>query len=141
MPHLATALLGGAILSLLPLTAALAAPLSAYPGTAYPGTTLRLSVTHGPHVSQSGVTSSYRALLLTCDPAGGGHPKAVQACTQLADSDGAFERDVQDVICTKEYAPVTVEAAGSWRGRLVRFRKTYGNDCDMTAHTGSLFDF
>jgi hypothetical protein len=136
MPHLATALLGGAILSLLPFTAALAAPLPATPGTV-----LRLSVTHGPHVSPSGATSSYRALLLTCDPAGDGHPKAVRACAQLADSDGAFERDVQDVICTTEYAPVTVEASGRWHGRLVGFRKTYGNDCDMAAHTGSLFDF
>lgn len=136
MPHLATALLGGAVLSLLPFTAAIAAPLPVNPGTA-----LRLSVTHGPTASQGGVISSYRALLLICDPAGGGHPKAVQACAQLADSDGAFERDAQDVMCTQEYAPVTVEATGRWRGRLVRFKKTYGNDCDMTAHTGSLFDF
>jgi hypothetical protein len=132
MPHLATALLGGAILSLLPFTAALAAPLPA---------TLRLSVTHGPQPSGNGVISSYRTLLLTCDPAGGDHPRAAQACAQLAESEGTFDRDVQDVICTREYAPVTVEAVGRWQGRLVRFRKAYGNDCDMAARTGSLFDF
>jgi hypothetical protein len=136
MPHLATALLGGAVLSLLPSTAATAATLPTKPGTA-----LRLVVTHGPYASQNGMISSYRALLLTCEPAGEGHPHAVRACAELADSDGVFERDAQDVICTKEYAPVTVEAAGRWRGRLVMFKKTYGNDCDMTAHTGSLFKF
>jgi hypothetical protein len=136
MPHLATALLGGAVLSLLPFTAATAAPLPVNPGTA-----LRLTVTHGPYESAGGLTSSYRALQLTCDPAGGGHPKAVQACAELAKSDGVFEHGAQDVICMKEYSPVTVEASGRWRGRLVRFRQTYGNDCDMTAHTGSLFDF
>jgi hypothetical protein len=136
MPHLANALLGGAVLSLLPLTAAVAAPLPVNPGTA-----LRLSVIHGLVASQDGAISSYRALLLTCDPAGGEHPRAAQACAQLADSNGTFERDAQDVMCTEEYAPVTVEATGRWRGRLVRFKKTYGNECDMTAHTGSLFDF
>lgn len=134
MPHLATALLSGAVLSLLPITAVQACPEDMM--------TLRLSVTQGPVEPAAGtMTSSYRAVLLTCDPLGGGHPKPEQACAQLKASDGRIEHNREPGICTKEYSPRTVEATGHWQGKIVKFSKTYGNKCEMTSATGILFDF
>ena len=134
MPHLAGALLGGAILTLMPFTAAAADP--GQPSM------LRLSVTTGPITEPNGgTTSSYRALILTCDPPNGYHPRAKEACAQLEASGGKIEKDPGDVICTKEYSPRTVEAEGVWNGSEISFRRTYGNACEMGAATGILFDF
>ncbi|GAA3201517.1 SSI family serine proteinase inhibitor [Actinocorallia longicatena] len=132
MPHLAGALLGGAILSLMPFV----------PAAAGGPSVLRLSVTTGPiTLAGGGVISSYRALILDCDPPNGHHPRAEEACAQLEASGGRIERDPGEVICTEEYAPLTVEAEGTWRGTEISFQRTYGNACEMSAATGALFDF
>lgn len=44
-------------------------------------------------------------------------------------------------ICTKQYAPVTVSASGTYRGRPVGWHKTYDNACTMTYSTGDVFRF
>jgi hypothetical protein len=44
-------------------------------------------------------------------------------------------------VCTKQHDPVTATADGTWHGRTVHWRKTYGNACMLDAETGSVFRF
>ncbi|WP_061291680.1 SSI family serine proteinase inhibitor [Herbidospora cretacea] len=80
---------------------------------------------------------------LVCDGAGSTHPRAAEACAELRRAGGRFEAlNVKpDAICTKEYLPHTAIALGAWQGRLVVWRKTFGNRCVMSGATGSVFDF
>lgn len=78
---------------------------------------------------------------LACEPAGGAHPKATDACADLVRSNGAFERPGGDLICPMMFAPVTVTAVGHWRGKAVHFEATYGNECIMRSRTGAVFGF
>ncbi|MFI0351740.1 SSI family serine proteinase inhibitor [Actinomadura sp. 9N407] len=136
MPHLVATALTGAALALLPAEAAVAEPPATPPATA-PATSLRLTLTH-PGDGASGA----RSVTLQCDPLGGTHPKAAQACAELARSGGRIEREPdRDAVCTMIHAPVIAEARGHWRGRPVRFRAEYANDCVLDARTGSLFRF
>ncbi|GAA4599911.1 hypothetical protein BJY16_003260 [Actinoplanes octamycinicus] len=82
------------------------------------------------------------AVKLTCDPAGGGHPKPAQACAQLtrAGADPARIKPA-DRYCFLLYKPITARLAGTWRGRSVTWTHTYGNSCEMNRATGVLFDF
>ncbi|MQA10461.1 MAG: hypothetical protein GEU98_18280 [Pseudonocardiaceae bacterium] len=79
---------------------------------------------------------------LECEPAGGTHPEYGQACERLAEVDGDFSRlpDAQ-MMCTMEYAPVTVVARGKWQGDRVHFRETYSNSCQASAKSNEVFDF
>lgn len=88
-----------------------------------------------------GATSGSRSVELTCDPAGGTHPRAGAACAQLDRNNGRFTQDPASIVCPMVYAPVRAEAVGYWRDRPVSFDQTYGNDCFLRANTGSLFDF
>ena len=131
MPHLIAATLSGAaIAAVLPAGAALAVT------EAPPVTALRMTV--GQPSLAEGIS---RSVVLRCDPAGGAHPKALEACAQLARNGGRFTRPAGHIACTLQYAPVQVTASGRWRGRLVWFTKSYGNSCELRAHTGALFDF
>ncbi|WP_433333214.1 SSI family serine proteinase inhibitor [Spirillospora sp. CA-294931] len=127
MPHLVGSVLAGAALVVLPVTPAQAAPAE---------TSLRLTVTY-PGEEVSGT----RGVELICNPARGAHPRADTACRDLDLSRGQVERDAGDAICTMIYAPVVAEAQGTWRGRTVQFKQEYGNDCQMHAHTGTIFRF
>src|SRR5690349_4767185 len=82
------------------------------------------------------------AVGLTCDPDGGGHPKAVQACAELTrvGADPARLKPA-DRYCILLYQPVTAQLSGMWRGRAVKWAHTYGNSCEMGRATGVLFDF
>ena len=83
-----------------------------------------------------------RSATLRCEPSGGSHPQAVQACQELQAVDGQIAAiPERDGFCTKEYNPVTVTAAGWWRGERIRYRETYSNPCVMRLHTGTLFQF
>lgn len=97
-----------------------------------------LSVNPGEDVS-----ADARRVLLQCHPAGGDHPQPVRACMRLAARGGhVSELNAHpDRPCTLLHAPVTVSASGTWRGRLVRYQETFGNDCVLHAKTGVVFEF
>ncbi|MGI5167059.1 SSI family serine proteinase inhibitor [Spirillospora sp. CA-253888] len=137
MPHLIATALTGAALALSPALPVAPASAAAGPATGPAAATeLRLTLTY-PGTTTSGT----RTVTLTCDPAGGQHPRATRACAELARSGGRFEHDSGDRICTLEYAPVIAEAEGLWRGRPARFRREYPNGCVLRAYTGTIFAF
>jgi hypothetical protein len=154
MPHLVATALTGAALALLPavppapsggppwpagIAAADAAdgPSAGAPAAGAPASSLRLTLTHP---GQAGAAP--RSVTLLCEPAGGTHPEAGRACEELSRSQGVIGRyPPADTHCVMIYAPVIAEARGHWHGRPVRFRAEYGNDCAMTASTGSVFRF
>jgi hypothetical protein len=82
------------------------------------------------------------AVKLTCNPAGGGHPEAAQACATLRTA-GADPEKIKParVMCMMLYAPITAEITGVWRGVPVEWTHKYGNSCEMTRATGVLFKF
>lgn len=82
------------------------------------------------------------AVTLTCNPTGGPHPEAGQACAILR-STGADPARIKpaQVMCMMLYAPVTARLTGTWRGTRVRWSHRYGNSCEMTRATGVLFKF
>lgn len=89
-------------------------------------------------------TGSYQLTLLRCDPPGGTHPRAGEACADLALAGGDFDRlpgDPETHICTLEYRPVIASARGVWRSRGVRWSHTFGDSCALRAGTGPVFDF
>ena len=44
-------------------------------------------------------------------------------------------------MCTMEYAPITAEITGKWKGKKVDWSRKFGNTCDLTRTTGVLFAF
>lgn len=44
-------------------------------------------------------------------------------------------------MCPKFYPPATVRAEGLARGWNIEYRETFGNYCEMTVVTGSVFEF
>ena len=100
-------------------------------------------------VARSELTLSYlaeaghaAAVVVKCDPAGGVHPRAKQVCKELAKVGGDPSRiKAAKVMCTLEYAPVTARAKGTWRGKAIKWSRTYSNACDLNRATGVLFSF
>ncbi|GHG11195.1 SSI family serine proteinase inhibitor [Streptomyces filamentosus] len=137
--------LPAALLSALLLAAPTAGPAPTTGGA--PATTLRLTVT-GPAPATTAPTPegaapaapASRTVILRCDPAGGGHPRAEAACADLHASQGRVDRD-SDIACVLLYDPVEVRAEGVWRGRPVSFAREYGNSCELGARTGAVFSF
>ena len=82
------------------------------------------------------------AVKLRCYPAAGVHPKKVQACRLLARVGGDPARlTPAALMCTMEYAPITVQVKGTWQGRKVNWSRTFGNSCAMHRATGALTAF
>jgi hypothetical protein len=91
------------------------------------------------YMSESGYAA---AVVLTCDPVGGVHPKAVKACAALKKTGGNPGRmKPAAVLCTLEYAPITAQLTGTWKGKKVRWSKSYPNPCDLARTTGVVFAF
>jgi hypothetical protein len=135
MPHLVVTGLTGAALALLPTVPAAQAATADEPRAS-----LRLTLSH-PDGSASREPSR-RSVTLRCDPTGGSHPRAAQACADLGKTMGTFERAPKPgTACTMIYAPVIAEAEGHWHGRRVSFHAQYVNGCDLAARTGSIFQF
>ncbi|GID93618.1 SSI family serine proteinase inhibitor [Amorphoplanes digitatis] len=82
------------------------------------------------------------AVVLRCHPAGGTHPKKVKACRLLTkvDGDPGLLKPAATP-CTLEYAPVTAQIKGRWRGRPVDWSRRFGNRCEMNRTTGVLMTF
>lgn len=86
-------------------------------------------------------TASEGGTMLRCDPPGGEHRRAVEACAELAAVDGRIgDIPPREVFCPMVYAPVTAHASGTWRGQPVTYTETFPNPCTLTAHTGPVFE-
>ncbi|MEU7120675.1 SSI family serine proteinase inhibitor [Streptomyces zaomyceticus] len=74
---------------------------------------------------------------------GAGHPYKEDACKALDAADGDFDtlRGEPQGFCTTEYAPVTLTARGTYKGRTVDWSKTYPNNCEAVRDTGAVFCF
>ena len=113
-----------------------AAELAAAPAQAATRpTTLTLTVAEG-----ESTRPVQRRASLTCQPAGGSHRQARDACTELAKVGGNFDRlQLAGGVCTMQWDPVTVTASGRWKGRKVTYRHTFGNACTLSTTTGAVF--
>ncbi|WUI02135.1 subtilase-type protease inhibitor [Spirillospora sp. NBC_00431] len=93
--------------------------------------TLTVAPEHGP-----GRGTAER---LRCDPDGGTHHAASEACDQLAAVDGEVARiAARPGPCTMESAPVKVRADGTWHGKPRHFAETYPNRCAAVRETGGV---
>jgi hypothetical protein len=82
------------------------------------------------------------AVTLSCNPAGGAHPKPARACATLAKVSGKPDRlKPATMICTMEYAPITAQITGVWKGEKINWSKVYPNGCDLARTTGVIFAF
>lgn len=79
---------------------------------------------------------------LKCGPTGGGHVAAEDACTTLEAVDGNFDWLWNTgALCPLIYQPVTVEAGGSWRDKVVTFERSYDNECFAATESAEVFVF
>ncbi|MFB9904866.1 SSI family serine proteinase inhibitor [Allokutzneria oryzae] len=121
---------------LAPVTTAAATPA---PAELVAPSALTLTVTH------DGITSEApKVALLSCNPSGGTHPKAADACREIQFAQGDFTKlgtGNRRVACTMEYDPFEVSATGLWRGKPVTYKATYANPCVMAASTGTVYRF
>ncbi|MFE5208739.1 SSI family serine proteinase inhibitor [Streptomyces sp. NPDC056600] len=84
-----------------------------------------------------------RQVTLQCEPTGGTHPTAADACAQLLAVDGQFDKlqPVGSAACPPVWMPTTVTVTGTWRLQPVYWTKTYGSDCDAGFRSGYVFRF
>ncbi|GAA3748731.1 hypothetical protein HDA32_001948 [Spinactinospora alkalitolerans] len=121
------------------LAAVLTAPAAS--AAQAPESRLDLTITQRSDNGQQ-QASSQRYVGLECGPAGGGHPRAEEACAALEEAGGDFDRLATDPgACTLEYAPVTVAATGHWRGSEVDYEEEFANSCTAARRTAGIFDF
>jgi hypothetical protein len=117
---------------------AVAAPAQAEPARREP------APPRGLFLTVSGDENTWiRGVLLEC-PAGSPshHPEAGAACEALDGAGGDLTRLAGHTHpCTREFAPVTVAAAGTWHGRPVDWHRTYPNACMLYEATGPVFRF
>lgn len=74
---------------------------------------------------------------LDCDPVGGDHPRAEEACDLIAEhGDIASVQGVSEGPCTMIYKPVTIRVTG-----IEEYEETFGNECVMKGAKGAVFDF
>lgn len=79
---------------------------------------------------------------LRCEPAGGLHKNAKEACDALLGVDGDFTKmEDTGLMCTMELNVTKASLRGTWRGKQVRYTSEYSNPCQLRAFTGKVFDF
>lgn len=67
---------------------------------------------------------------LTCDPVGGDHLQAAEACRVLAGLDDPFAPVPADAVCTEQYGgPQTATVRGTYRGEPVDLALSRVNGC------------
>ncbi|RJQ70523.1 serine protease [Pseudonocardiaceae bacterium YIM PH 21723] len=80
-----------------------------------------------------------RSAQLTCDPVGGDHPRASDACADLAAANGDIGKIPETLQgCTREYQPVIATA---YRNGKKIFEHEYPTRCVMLTATGAVFAF
>jgi hypothetical protein len=98
-----------------------------------------LSLSYAP--GEKAAPAQKRATL-TCNPAGGTVTQAKQACADITTAKGDLSKlPIADGMCMMLYDPVTVSATGRWKGKTVKYTKTYGNACVLKNETGAVFQF
>ncbi|WP_167768834.1 SSI family serine proteinase inhibitor [Nocardia sp. CS682] len=102
-----------------------------------------VSLSVGPGVSTE--VGGKRVVSLICAPRiGGTHPKAEQACANLAAADGNI-RALADFtvppLCSQDFVPVVAAIDGVWRGEPVSDHGFFSNECVLHATTVAVFDF
>ncbi|MDE9367382.1 SSI family serine proteinase inhibitor [Luteipulveratus sp. YIM 133132] len=115
-----------------------AAPAVVAPTTAHADvvpTYVRLNL----QVTDAAGHSTYGSL--RCNPAGGFHKDPAAACSELIKVNGEPQHLFvhPEVMCTRDYRPVTARMTGYWGDRMVSYTKTFGNACNMWAATGPVF--
>jgi hypothetical protein len=94
------------------------------------------------HLSVADTAGHLSTASLTCDPAGGSHPKSQAACAVIGSVNGDFQHlPTRRQMCSMIYAPVDVTAVGAWRGDPVAFKATYPNRCAANAESSGVFSF
>ncbi|WP_433331430.1 SSI family serine proteinase inhibitor [Spirillospora sp. CA-294931] len=79
---------------------------------------------------------------LTCEPAGGDHPKAADACQTLTKAKNPFQPVPKDQMCTKIYGgPEIATVKGTWQGQPVDTKFTRADGCQLSrwSKVGPLF--
>ncbi|MFG1998103.1 SSI family serine proteinase inhibitor [Spirillospora sp. NPDC048911] len=70
---------------------------------------------------------------LSCDPAGGDHPKASQACTAVTQAKDPFKPPPADQMCTKIYGgPEIATVKGTWQGKPVNAKFSRTDGCELS---------
>src|SRR5262245_28613051 len=65
---------------------------------------------------------------LTCDPPGGDHPKAADACAAIAKAKDPFKPVSKGQVCTQIYGgPEVATVRGTWNGKKIDARFGRGN--------------
>lgn len=81
---------------------------------------------------KSGPGKGERTFRLTCDPPGGDHPRAAEACRLLDDLEDPFAPVPRDAMCTEIYGgPQTARVRGTFRGEPVDARFSRTNGCEI----------
>jgi hypothetical protein len=80
---------------------------------------------------------------LRCEPTGGTHPTAEDACGKLLAVDGQFGELplVPGFACPPVWRPVTVTVTGTWRLQPVSWSKRYSSECDAHVLSDNVFRF
>ena len=73
---------------------------------------------------------------LACNPVGGAHPRAEDACADIAEAGSIKAITSVGGICTMHYRPFTVTVRGH-----ERFEQTFSNSCLMVQAKRSVFGF
>lgn len=77
-----------------------------------------------------------RQVSLDCNPVGGTHPNAEEACDLIAEAGTIEEIPVEEGFCTMEHNPVTVSSMGA-----EEYSETFGNPCQLGLAKGAVFEF
>ncbi len=91
--------------------------------TAAPRTDLRIEIVRE-------VGAEPERLTLTCEPTGGDHPEAAQACADLGQAQEPFAALPSDRMCTEIFGgPQTAVVTGTHRGEPVRTELSRSDGC------------
>jgi hypothetical protein len=87
------------------------------------------------------VYSPSGTVTLTCDPTGGTHPRAKEACAEIDAASGKIAAIPPSGGCLDYWDPVLIGVTGRWRGEEVLFSDFESNPgCAAVSH-GQVFQF
>ncbi|MDQ3612305.1 MAG: SSI family serine proteinase inhibitor [Actinomycetota bacterium] len=118
-----------------PVLCLVAIPLAACSGgadtvAADPRTDLRIEIVRDEGAEPERLT-------LTCEPTGGDHPAAAQACADLAQASEPFAPLPPDQVCTEIFGgPQTATVTGTYRGEQVRLDLSRSDGCRIAQWDG-----